>query len=251
MKVGITERGDASLDLRWVNKLSEVDGAILITKNITDKFIEAVLIADKPIIVHATCTGWGGSIIEPNVPRFTEQLHQLQKLLDKGFPKQNVVLRVDPIIPVENGFTAMKHVLDKALEMYLLSDMRVRISVLDNYPHVRERFKQANIQPLYNGYFKPPMVAIDDLYYELSLYAEKGIVFETCAEKELQDRANFIKGIGCISNEDLRIMGLPLCSTQTQGFQRSDCLCLGGIKYELLTSKTRCPHKCIYCYWKD
>lgn len=39
MRIGITERGDASIDYSWVDKVSNIDGAILITKNLTDKFI--------------------------------------------------------------------------------------------------------------------------------------------------------------------------------------------------------------------
>ena len=32
-KIGITEAGDAGIDRSWANRLDEVDGAILITKN--------------------------------------------------------------------------------------------------------------------------------------------------------------------------------------------------------------------------
>ena len=37
MKIGFTEQGDAGIDLSWTCKLEndEVDGAVLITKNIT------------------------------------------------------------------------------------------------------------------------------------------------------------------------------------------------------------------------
>ena len=44
MKIGFTERGDAGIDLSWVSKLenNEVDGAVLITKNITPVFINNV-----------------------------------------------------------------------------------------------------------------------------------------------------------------------------------------------------------------
>lgn len=35
MKIGITERGDPSIDFTWTKKLDKVDGAILITKNLT------------------------------------------------------------------------------------------------------------------------------------------------------------------------------------------------------------------------
>ena len=34
MKIGITERGDAGLDLSWKEKIHEMDVSILITKNI-------------------------------------------------------------------------------------------------------------------------------------------------------------------------------------------------------------------------
>lgn len=40
MKIGITEYGDAGVDFRWENKLKEIDGVILITKNLNDTFIK-------------------------------------------------------------------------------------------------------------------------------------------------------------------------------------------------------------------
>ena len=45
MKIGITERGDAGLDFTWYNavKTNKVDGAVLITKNITSEFTDKVL----------------------------------------------------------------------------------------------------------------------------------------------------------------------------------------------------------------
>ena len=33
---GITENGDASMNYEWVEKLNDVDGAILITKKLTN-----------------------------------------------------------------------------------------------------------------------------------------------------------------------------------------------------------------------
>ena len=40
LKIGITEAGDPAFDYSWVEKMDDMDMAILITKNITDKFIE-------------------------------------------------------------------------------------------------------------------------------------------------------------------------------------------------------------------
>lgn len=54
MKIGITEYGDAGVDLRWENKLGSLDGAILITKNLTDTFISKVgrHMKELPIIIN-------------------------------------------------------------------------------------------------------------------------------------------------------------------------------------------------------
>lgn len=60
MKIGITERGDAGLDYTWATKLNQMDGVILITKNLSDKFIQTVkdcYDSYPNIIVHAGCTG--------------------------------------------------------------------------------------------------------------------------------------------------------------------------------------------------
>lgn len=84
MRIGITERGDASIDYSWVQKLDNVDGAILITKNVTDRFIEAVLQNYNKVIVHATTTGYGGTILEPNVMPVEKTMNQLEKLIIMG-----------------------------------------------------------------------------------------------------------------------------------------------------------------------
>ena len=137
IKIGITERGDAALDFSWYDKLNTVSGAILITKNITDEFIHRVMQAYQngyKLIIHATCTGWGQSIIEPNVPPYHSQLSQLRKLIKKGFPLEQCVLRIDPIFPTSNGLKRVCEVLDMAFDMQLLPRMRVRISIFDEYP---------------------------------------------------------------------------------------------------------------------
>ena len=111
-KIGITEAGDAGIDLSWQNKLSKIDGAILITKNITTSFIRAVLPFYGKVIVHATITGYGGSIVEPNVPNPRNQFLGLNHLLESGFSLDHIVIRVDPIIPTTKGIDKAKWVID-------------------------------------------------------------------------------------------------------------------------------------------
>ena len=79
-KIGATDGGDAGLDLSWQDKMNTVDGAVLITKRVTPAFIDAV--KDLPnVIVHVTCTGYGGTVVEPNVPKPKEQMEAALQLL--------------------------------------------------------------------------------------------------------------------------------------------------------------------------
>ena len=147
MKIGITEAGDAGIDLSWVEKLKTVDGAILVTKNITPKFMRAVLELfwerKDNFILHITCTGWGGTKMEPNVPHFSKQLQAASFLIKFwGFPEEKVVIRIDPIIPTKMGLRIARNVFSQACQMGF---RRFRVSVLDMYPHVRDRFVAAVI----------------------------------------------------------------------------------------------------------
>ena len=250
IKIGITERGDAALDFSWYDKLNTVSGAILITKNITDEFIHRVMQAYQngyKLIIHATCTGWGQSIIEPNVPPYHSQLSQLKKLIRKGFPLEQCVLRIDPIFPTSNGLKRVCEVLDMAFDMQLLPRMRVRISIFDEYPHVKERFRKIGFVPIYGSNFYASKSMMDDVCNTLSQY---DIQFHTCAEPYLNSPDGLFVHSGCISEIDLRILGLQLdLNTKVNMQNRNGCLCL-SCKTELLNCKHPCKHQCIYCYWK-
>ena len=138
LKIGITEAGDPAFDYSWVEKMNDMDMGILITKNITDKFIEEILKFKHKVVLHATCTGYGGTVLEKNVPDYKWQLEQVKKLISMGFPREQIVIRVDPVIPTYKGFGNLMKVVS-----YIHNDVkRFRVSVLDNYKHVQERFKK-------------------------------------------------------------------------------------------------------------
>ena len=84
--IGITEAGDAGLDLSWEPKMDRVDGAILVTKQITPSFRDAALRNKGKVIIHATMTGLGGTAIEPNVPELKDEFRALLGLVHDGFP---------------------------------------------------------------------------------------------------------------------------------------------------------------------
>ena len=245
MKIGITESGDAALDYAWVNKTNSCDGIILITKNLTDDLINKIMTHPDKFIVHATCTGMGGTMIEPNVPDYSHQLAQIQKLLDAGFPEERVVVRLDPIVPTERGLKTAQKVIDAA------PIKRFRISVLDTYPHVRERFRKAGVPlPYGENAFQATPAQFDALRTWLENQSDD-CVFEACAEPKLSGTKH-VSITGCVSANDLVKFGISSdeISGLATGKQRATCLCL-SCKTELLQNKKRCPHGCLYCYWKD
>lgn len=252
MKIGITERGDAGLNLGWFDKIKSgmVDGAVLITKNINYAFIRKVLelyySGYKQLIIHCTCTGFGGTVYEPNVPDYKGQLNKLKLLVDLGFPKKQCVLRIDPIIPTRMGLINTRSVIEYAYDLELLPDIRVRISVLDEYKHVKKRMADAEIEAVYGDKMYASKEQMQAVIKTLDRY---DIQFECCAEPYLINQNQFVH-TGCISERDLRLMGLEYKESGVNPQNRSGCLCIAE-KTELLNNKYRCVHQCIYCYWQD
>lgn len=233
MKIGITERGDAGLNFSWVDKIFDVN--IVISKNLNDRLINELINNKEKIIFHMTCTGFGGSKVEPNVPNVDFTYNQIIKLIE-NFPVNQIVLRTDPIIPNNVGLKKLEYVLDKFKDTGI---KRVRYSFLDMYPHVKDRFNSINLSIPYDD-FCAPKYMINNALNLISKY-ENIYEFESCAE-------NTNHKVGCISQKDFDILGKTFIN-EIGGFQRKGCMCLAG-KTELLNSKTQCSHKCIYCYWK-
>lgn len=103
-KIGITEAGDAGVDLSWVEKLDRVDAAVLITKCVSPDFFDAALEHKDRLIVHATITGYGHSALEPNVPTPYEEFAAIMELVKAGFPMEKIVIRIDPSSPQRKDF---------------------------------------------------------------------------------------------------------------------------------------------------
>jgi len=229
-KIGITERGDAGLDFSWINKSKKYDGVILITKCLSHKFIKEAKKVN--CIVHATITGFGNTPFEPNVPSITESSAYFHHLVDT-LGKDRVVLRIDPIFPYENG-ELIAHEVYKVLHTKSKDKTRVRVSFLDNYPHVKARFIDAGIKPLsYNFH-----TSLSERKRILKMFPDA----EVCGEPGL-------KCVGCISEKDLEILNIKKPKITPIEFQRPECKYL-GIKHEMLIRRKQCPNKCLYCYWK-
>lgn len=239
--IGVTERGDAALNLAWSTKLDTVDAAVIITKNAAASALQEKLLEHKSkCILHATVTGWGASIVEPNVPHYMTVLNALETLVQNGFPREQITIRVDPIMPW--NLEPSLQVIQTAAENHF---KRFRLSVLDCYQHIIPRFHAAGVlAPQEIAYTLSDVIA--NLNQKLDALKNQfpDIWFESCAEPGLHADAT-----GCVSGRDLDILGIPHGDLNASGFQRSGCLCYSG-KRELLTSKTQCPHGCLYCYWR-
>ena len=230
--VGITERGDAGLDLSWREKVHKYKFSILITKNLNDEFIESVKGLNN-VIVHAGITGYGGTVVEPNVPKPEWSLGQLEKLIGAGFPVERIVARMDPIFPTAKGKKAAISLVE---QFNKLGIRRIRYSYVDLYGHVLKRFREAGITI-------PEFTEKNFIREIVPQYP--GIIFESCAEGLDTD-------VGCISKYDFGLFEASPETKRENAQNRLHCKCL-ACKVELLNRKNnkRCSHQCLYCYWKD
>lgn len=227
--IGITERGDASIDNSWLTAVNNNMPCILITK---DPYkLSSMINKDMNIIVHATITGYGSTILEPNVPQPSNAVKGLLKIISM-IGIERTVLRVDPIIPYKiKGCNKIPFASD--IPSDIINNIRKRISFMDNYPHVKQRMIDVGLEPLPYDFHAP-------LSKRIEIW-EKLKRPEVCGEPSMECT-------GCISQKDVEILNTNIQSNNTSK-QRQSCKCL-SIKTELLTNKKQCGHKCLYCYWR-
>lgn len=245
--IGFTEGGDPSFNFNWVKALENdqsIDGVVVITKRLNKEMFKPLLKHKGRIILHLSVTGYAGTVVEPNTPDVLVIYQTYMDLLAQGFPKEHVVLRIDPIIPTTIGLKRA----DKVLTQFAPVVSRVRISLIDMYPEVKRRFKVAGLRFPYGKEFQPPQEMINAANKLLMEWKQKypNLSFESCAEEGL----TAAEQIGCLSLRDYQILNIQAPETVSRGRQRATCQCL-GTKKELLGGKIRCPNGCLYCYWKD
>ena len=239
-KIGVSESGEVAFNLDIFDRL--FDGNIIITKRLTTKLIDKLVDNKDKIILHVTCTGWGNTILEPFVPTLETTRKKFGELIQKGFPIEHCVLRIDPCIPTEEGISIMLTVVEAFSDTGI---KRVRFSVLDMYDHVKKRFKEAGIEIPYET-FHAPLEDRKRLYDLLVEMGKKyGFDVESCAEPG-------IESISCLSQKDIDILGLSDKITLVgQKEQRSNCHCPSNKTSLFKTKPERCLQKCLYCFWRS
>lgn len=238
MRIGITERGDAAIDLSW--KYHTKTPKILIIKD-PHNLIELCSMKDfKNAIIHCTITGLGGTLIEPNVKPPEVSIEAYKKLVHE-FGPERVVLRVDPL------FVSEPDILQTQYEIIKQNISRVRISFLDLYKHIIPRFlaidKPLNASIYYNNEQQSIHAPLPLRLERLKEIQEIKSDVEICGEPG-------ISCTGCVSIRDIVALRLtPILFNLNKGNQRPCCNCIAA-KFELLSTKGQCPHGCVYCYWR-
>lgn len=231
--VGITENGDASCDYSWLNKVDRSIFSIIISKRLTPELIKNLIEKKEKVIFHLTCTGWGKSAMEPNAYTVDENYIAFTNLVEKGFPIEQIVLRVDPIIPTNHGLKIAEQVLEK----FSLSGIkRLRYSFIDNFPRIKKQLAQINMSLPWES-FNAPKQNIKKFYKLQTKYPM--FEYESCAEINADQ-------LGCISTKDFYIFGIEPPQL-INAHMRPGCLCC-TLKTELLDSSLLCPIGCRYCY---
>lgn len=239
--IGVTEAGEIAFNLKSFRHL--YNGNIIITKRLTDELINLLVKHKDKIILHLCVTGFGSTKIEPFVPSIEETYKKFSKLIEEGFPLKQVVLRIDPIVPSERGGETATKVLERFGNMGI---ERVRISFLDNYAHVKKRFEELGIDPLYNGKFHSPLyLRIKWLEKITDTAHQNGFSsIEVCGEPG-------IESVPCLSQKDIDILGLSDIVLEGSSEQRGSCGCPKNKRELIRVKPERCPNSCLYCYWKD
>jgi hypothetical protein len=208
------------------------------------------------VVVQLTVTGFGGSPVEPGIPRPGEAAEALGLAIEAGIVEPRAVkLRYDPVgeIEFEGGpvYSNMRlEVFTRVLDLFEpLGVTRVTASKLDNvnYPSVNERLAKAG-----GGVVEKGGEEMRGFMRELARECSgRGMGYSTCVlpyDEEMVERE------GCI---DGRVIGewtrRPVWDTlhNAIGAQRPNCWCTYSLDMGYSPGVAFCSSGgfgCLYCY---
>jgi hypothetical protein len=268
IEFGITESGDPVFDDSWIKWVEKGRPAKLVTKDakeLISRYGRALF--SRKILIDATITGYGGSVIEPGVPRPDDELAYLNDL-PAGW-KKKITIRIDPIIPLPEFVDRSLKVQSKAVQCGFRD---FRVSIMDYYRHVRERFGrisydlQGRLDKVYYGDMGYQSWMMSEAQNHLDLGSRREILAKFFHPAKVVDNNGVDEEVepgiepricgepglpcdGCVSRSDYE--KLDLWEDDALVFpagKRVGCNCL-CTKRELLKMKGPCAHKCAYCYW--
>lgn len=133
--------GDIDLNYSNIsNKMTEIN--VLTTRVVSDKLIEFCANNQKSIYLHIVVNGMAGTAFEPNIPPVAVMFGQIQKLL-KVFPKRQILVICDPVIPNPNGLKAIELLL-RLFSEYKLKLTYMRFTLL-SYANIERAGKAVDV----------------------------------------------------------------------------------------------------------
>lgn len=133
---------DPTLTYEWVQKLTDIN--IINTKKFTQEFCDIILQNKHRIFLHVTLTGMGQTPFEPNISTVKSTFEYLKYLVNNGFPVNQILIIINPILSNDNGLKALK----------------LLLRVLTEYKELRLRWVRTNlllyktVSDLYDSKFK-------------------------------------------------------------------------------------------------
>jgi len=142
-KIGYFDNFDATNHIHlYAKKLVDIN--IITTKNLTPDFIDFAITNKNRIFLHIIINGMGATIIEPHIPTVKYMFDNISKLIKLGFPKNQILIIVKPIIPNDNGLKALQFLLRLFTEFKQLRLRYVRFEILKYYKNSDNQYSIAN-----------------------------------------------------------------------------------------------------------
>lgn len=224
---------------------------LLITKNLPGcgKILTVADGLSIPYQIHCTITGLGGTAFEPQILAPNLMVESCLEFFSKHMiDLRTVTLRIDPIINEALGLQLAEAI--EGMQAFSKAGVKdCRISVVDYYPHVRERFDNLGIG--HPNSFQLQQDRKDELInYFLQQANRFNMNLHLCAE-QMPAKPNYpnIDTEGCASAASWERLGITGLKPPFRK-QRRECTCDLG-KQDLLTGLSKgCPDGCAYCYWR-
>lgn len=244
IRVSYYDHGDPTTNYKWVQNLTEVN--VIRSKRITDEFIKVLLENKDKIYLHFEISGMGKTIFEPNIPSVKQSFFGLKKLIDSGFPQNQILVIIKPILQNQNGLNALKLLMRVFSEFSPLRLRYARFELLQYYQDKNGKFCLSNRniagrQELRMSgrefLFKSPSFYKD--YYTL-IQDYKAIIYVDNSEEAL------------IGVRELRPFGYNNTNPDGSSVITYDKGNRAKPKVLLLNGKNpqRCHNKCLLCQYK-
>jgi hypothetical protein len=126
--VGNDPTKNMNFENSWTTRLTEIN--VIQTKNLSQEFIDFCVLNKHRIYLHIVINGMGKSALEPNIPSVKEMFIYTSGLIQKGFPINQILIVVSPILSNDNGIKSLTLLLKAFTEFKLLRLRKIRFQLL-------------------------------------------------------------------------------------------------------------------------